>query len=504
LRRLIFVIAFLIIAMMILPSALAVLYVKPSFVDYAPNGMPDFDEKQDAWGPAAGTYTWCCPVAVANSLWWLDSEYESNVFASPAPPPTISDHFGLVTSYNVGAWDDHDPNNVMGLVPNLAFCMDTDGMRTGDGHVGTRWADVAPGIQQYLVQQGVAGMFQVHSSEFPEFEWIDNQTLQCQDVELFIEFWQQQIPGGPWNPDAVTNPSLEFGHCVTVAGTDLAASIVLISDPYFDFATPGLPSHNDAQFVSHDPYPVALWMAGPGPYGPQPIWELVNYCQLNGINGGDPSLHAFIIGAVATSPAEWPVPTIGVVGISGYKLIFNETMNNPLASSASINYSWSFSIDKWDGTQWVASGISGSSTLVVGYSIPALSTVGLPYYVYLLSTSGVAWGDWLKVNFTFHWTYICTNYSTTYSAKLHVHPADIAGNATIAFPYLGADLKDTILDVNPVAFNWGKTVSWTGTIDPTDTLHRADIDGSGRISITDVNPIAFNWGKTWTNTPPPS
>jgi hypothetical protein len=50
-------------------------YVKPSYPDYAPSGMPDFDEKQDLWGPAPGVYTWCGPVAVANSLWWLDSEY---------------------------------------------------------------------------------------------------------------------------------------------------------------------------------------------------------------------------------------------------------------------------------------------------------------------------------------------------------------------------------------------------------------------------------------------
>jgi hypothetical protein len=500
LRRLRLVIAFLIIAAMILPSARA-LYVKPSFVDYAPNGMPDFDEKQDQWGPGVGVYTWCCPVAVANSLWWLDSEYESNVFANPVPPPTISDHFGLVTSYNVGVWDDHNPNNVMGLVPSLAFCMDTDGMRTGPGlHIGTRWVDVAPGIQLYLMQQGVAGVFQVHSLDFPDFEWIDNQTVQCQDVELFLEFWQQQVPGGPWTNTTITNPSWEFGHCVTVAGTDLATSFVLISDPYFDVATPGLPSHNDAQFVSHDPYTVAPWMMGPGPYGPQPIWELVNYCQITGITP-DPTFHAFIRGAVATSPAAHPAPTKSEVGINGYKLIFNETMNNPIGWPASINYYWSFSIDKWNGTQWVASGISGSSTPVVGYSIPALSTVGLPYYVYFLPST-LKWCDWLKVNCIFHWAYICANYSTVYSAKLHVHPGDVAGTVT-AFPYLGADGINNLLDLNTISFNWNKPVSWTGTFNPLDNLHKGDINGDGIINLLDLNNISLKWGATWTNSPPP-
>ena len=498
-RRVRFVIAFLIIATMILPSTRA-LFVKPSFPDYTPNGMPDFDEKQDNWGPGAGIFTWCCPVAVANSLWWLDSEYESIMFANPIPPPAISDHFPLVTPY--GAWDDHDANNVFGLVPNLAFCMDTDGMRTGTVHSGTRWVDVAPGIQLYLVQQGVTAWFQVHSSDFPDFGWIDTQTEQCQDVELFLEFWQQNVPGGPWTNTTITNPSLEFGHCVTTAGVEAAAAQLLISDPYFDVVTPGLPSHNDAQFVSHDPYGVAQWMMGPGPYGPaQPIWELVNYCQI--AMGLPPTYHAFIRGAVATS-GVFPVSTAGVVGITGYKLLFKETMGNPLCLSATIDYHWNFSCEKWNGVAWVASGISGSSTPVTGYSIPALPTVDLPYDVYVLPTTGpnaVAWNDWLRINFTFHWTYNSNSYSTAYSAKLHVHPADIAGTAPVAFPYLGADLAVGTKDLNVLGVQWGKTVP-PGT-DPTSNLARADMNGDGAIGTKDLNILGTQWGKTWTNTPPP-
>ncbi|HVP40785.1 MAG TPA: hypothetical protein VMS95_02390 [Candidatus Krumholzibacteriaceae bacterium] len=496
-RRVRFVIAFLIIATMILPSTRA-LFVKPSFPDYTPNGMPDFDEKQDQWGPVAGMYTWCCPVAVANSLWWLDSEYESFMFANPVPPPTISDHFGLVTSYNLGVWDDHDPNNVMGLVPVLAFCMDTDGMRTGTAHSGTRWVDVAPGIQMYLTQfTNVAGMFQVHSSDFPDFEWIDNQTEQCQDVELFIEFWQQAVPGGPWTNTTITNPSWEFGHCVTVAGTDLAASFALISDPYFDVATPGLPSHNDAQFVSHDGWSVNQWMMGPGPYGPKPIWELVNYCQM--AMGLPPTYHAFIRGAVATSPAALPGSTAGAVGITGYKLLFKETVNNSFCIPVTIDYYWDFSIDKWDGTQWVASGISGSSTPVTGYGIPPFTIVDLPYYVYLLPTS-VGWCNWLKVSFTFHWTYSGVSYSAAYSAKLHVHPPDIAGTANTA-PYYGADGTVGPPDLGIISPNWKKTV--TGGTDPTSNLAKADIDGDNYVGPSDLGKLSARWKATWTNTPPP-
>ena len=79
-------------------------YVKPSYIDYAPSGMPDFDEKQDAWGPIinhvfSGTYTWCVPTAVADIIWWLDSKGESLYDPGvPVPPPTISDHFNLLNS----------------------------------------------------------------------------------------------------------------------------------------------------------------------------------------------------------------------------------------------------------------------------------------------------------------------------------------------------------------------------------------------------------------------
>jgi hypothetical protein len=291
-------------------------YVKPSFPDYVPSGMPDFDEKQDQWGPGQGVYTWCVPVAVANSLWWLDSKYESLLFPAAVPPPTISDHFNLVTSY--GQWDDHSPNNVDPLVRNLAFLMDTDGQRTGIIHTGTLFTDVQAGIQMYLLQQGVAEIFEVHNSTYPTFAWIDNETLLCQDVELFLDFWQWN--GLYWTKGTITEPSLENGHCVTVAGSNTATNEVLISDPWQDAFEAGLvptgrspvahpyphPSsvHNDAQYVSQDAYTVVqdnfIQPPPPPPPGyPMQVCELAGYLQTMGF---DPSFHAFIMGAIATSP----------------------------------------------------------------------------------------------------------------------------------------------------------------------------------------------------------
>lgn len=104
--------------------------------------------------------------------------------------------------------------------------------------------------------------------------------------------------------------------------------------------------------------------------------------------------------------------------------------------------------------------------LVMGYVISGLAKVNLPYYVYLLPSSGshaVKWGDWLRVNFAFNWNYNGINYSTGYTAKLNIHSADIAGQSE-TFSYLGAD---------------------------------------GVINLKDLGLITGNWQKSWTNTPPP-
>ena len=314
-------------------------YIKPAYPDYAPSGMPDFDEKQPGWNPT-GAFTWCVPVAVADSLWWLDSKYESIFDPAPVAPPTISDHFSLVTSYNSSYWDDHGPSNVDPLVRNLTWFMDTDGLRSHDGHIGTRWTDIQSGIQGYLKQQGVATMFEVHNASYADFPWIDNETEKCQDVELCLEFWQLG-PGG-WE-NYTSDPNLNQGHCVTCAGSNSTASQVLISDPYLDAyeagSTPGrspvpeayphnAAAHNDTRYVSQDAYNVTTYTFPPVPPPPAgyplTVWELQGYAQVAGLA---PGWHAFIRGAIATSPLE--VHDIAVTNVtSPKKVIFQGYTGN--------------------------------------------------------------------------------------------------------------------------------------------------------------------------------
>jgi hypothetical protein len=199
-----------------------------------------------------------------------------------------------------------------------------------------------------------------------------------------------------------------------------------------------------------------------------------------------------------------PQLVAGVVGITGFKLLFRETMNNTLSVPATVYCCWGFIVTKWNGTRWVYSGINGSSPSVA-YTINALTTVNLPYYVYVLNSTGpsaVAWGEWLKVSFTFHLTFGSSGYSSVYTAELNVHPGDIAGPgaAPITFPYLGADGAVNLRDLTLIALNYLKTVP-AGT-DPTSALARADINGDGSVNLKDLTWVALAWLRAWRNTPP--
>jgi len=279
------------------PSQADPWYWKPEQRDYASSGVPDFDQRQ--WG----TYNWvdqwgawshCGPVAVANSLWWLDSEFEPN----PMPQPTINDGFPLVQAYNA-QWDDHDPQNVPWLVEHLAYLMDTDGRRTGLVHSGTNVFDMEAGLAQYLSWTGVnpqgdvngdgvvdtadgdiitaaygsvpgspnwnlaadiwpasisypsaadnivnmndqilwannlglTGLFYEHTVMQPDFFFIEEEVERCQDVVLLVGYWI--FDDGYWYREP-------GGHFVTVAGVDSTDMKLALSDPVQDAFESGL------------------------------------------------------------------------------------------------------------------------------------------------------------------------------------------------------------------------------------------------------------------------
>jgi len=330
-------------------------YYKPGYPNYAPSGMPDFDQKQDNWkNQTTGQRSFCGPVAVANCFWWFDSKYANH----SGTPGDGADIFPLVQNYNApNPWwgsDDHDPANVDDpatpwppgneLVERLAWCMDTDGVSTGVPHSGTDVHEMEQCIDNWLYATGLNHRLYEHTVKMPEFEYIMEEVNKSQDVILLLGFWEWQ------EYDWVRIG----GHYVTVAGVNATPpgsypliGTIAISDPFFDNAEAtgfgrvlpgphGYPHgptvHNDAQYVSHDHYwvwhvpnpgetpemsPGGFWELSDYGYGYSPEWVL-NFTGLNcpeefelmqGVWSGNPEpmIKTEIEYAVLVSPLP-PIP----------------------------------------------------------------------------------------------------------------------------------------------------------------------------------------------------
>jgi hypothetical protein len=258
-------------------------YYKAAYADYAPAGVPDFDQKQDNWfimagQPAIQQWTHCGPVALANCLWWFDSKFE----VCTTPPPAICDNYPLVRAF--GAWDDHSPSNVIPFVDTLAKYAKTN----QPGQKGTNVLDLASAAQAWFDSTGLTNKYTILVVPIDPafgFEWIRTQVLNSQNVILLLGFWEEMTQG---------YCERVGGHYVTVAGvcTNPVDSALCISDPYLD-ANEGTAHassvHNDAQYVSgphgtmhHDRYNVIPATCAPA-QPPTFQVELANY----GINGGN-------------------------------------------------------------------------------------------------------------------------------------------------------------------------------------------------------------------------
>jgi hypothetical protein len=190
-------------------------YYKPSYPNYAPSGLPDFEQKQDRWkmisaGPdgvinstVAGDdvynvgenciapgpdcylnstvtgddveeWAFCGPVAVANCLWWFDSKY-----ANPAGTPGDGeDQFALVEDY--GAGDDHATANAPLLIENLARAMKTTEKGT------TYINDMYNAIEDWFDSTGLTDKFTVQTYSKPEFSFIESEIERSQNVILLL------------------------------------------------------------------------------------------------------------------------------------------------------------------------------------------------------------------------------------------------------------------------------------------------------------------------------
>ncbi len=237
-------------------------YYKPPFPDYAPVGMPDFDQKQNGWIDPLQRWSHCGPTALANCLWWFDSQNETGTI----PPPTYNDNYPLVTSYApmLPLWDDHDPLNVIPFVDSLALYCATNMMGAGTNIHG-----LTAGAQSWINKTGLGSNYSVRLLPLDQPTAIDTirkEILRSQDVILLLGFWEL-TPAEPAGCHRIG------GHYVTVAGVCTTETAICISDPWLDRnegeppAGSAHPSavHNDAQFVSgphgsidHDKYNIGV------------------------------------------------------------------------------------------------------------------------------------------------------------------------------------------------------------------------------------------------------
>jgi len=229
-------------------------------VDYAPSGMPDFDQKQADWHDPASPETWthCGPVAVADVLWWFDSWSEPGSTA----PPEVSDGHDWITSF--GNWDDHDAQNLVPLVNDLVTRLDTNG-----AIAGTEASALVPALLSSLMDKGLQDTYAVTMAELPSFEQLHRWVRDRDGVVLLLGFWEWQ--GDRW--------VYLGGHYVAVAGVEPVNRYVAISDPFRDAWEAGeavlgrspvphpyphdVAVHNDVQYVSQDAYP-AVAAEAPG------------------------------------------------------------------------------------------------------------------------------------------------------------------------------------------------------------------------------------------------
>ncbi|MCK4271599.1 hypothetical protein KAX22_03055, partial [bacterium] len=245
-------------------------HLKGEYPDYAPDGMPDFDQNQHGWTG------YCGPTAVANCLWWFDSKYQWLNAPGLPPPPFVQDDFNLVEAYIPG-YDDHSYDlegpwpgaydNVQYFIEDLA-----QNYMLTDPVWGTDIDDMQMGIEQWLMNKGLDDIFYEHtlvdSTRDPEFFAIIEQEIErCQDVILLLGFWEEYVPE-QWHRVG--------GHYVTCAGVNSDSMLIMFSDPDFDQQPTDYPYfdpkwHNNAALVSHDVYLVA---PSPSPGG---YWGLPWY-----------------------------------------------------------------------------------------------------------------------------------------------------------------------------------------------------------------------------------
>lgn len=241
-------------------------YYLPSYPNYSPSGLPDFDQRQNSTWKRGFIWSFCGPVALANIFWWFDSKHEDD----QGYPGDGKDDYPLITNYNTHsmplpgpAHDDHNFNNVNDLSTPWS-------QRPGSGELierianyvdiywhkipfisisGTDRFQLANGARKWIKDAGLAEDYTVENIAKPSFSLIVNRVKKNQGVILH---------GGYYIPGLPKIISLLSGHFFAVAGVN-PEGYIAISDSYYDINnyTQNYTLHNDPQYISHDVFQIS-------------------------------------------------------------------------------------------------------------------------------------------------------------------------------------------------------------------------------------------------------
>ncbi len=241
-------------------------YYLPGFSNYAPMGLPDFDQRQDETWRTWFSWSFCGPTALADIIWWFDSKHE-NVEGHPGDG---SDLYPLVQNYNPPGnplpgpmIDDHNFNNVNDLgtswtqysqsgelIERLATYVDIYWFKIPFITIsGTDRYQLAWGTKQWIKDAGLKERYTIENILRPSFQLISERLHKNQGIILRLGYY--------FPPSPVILFPLIFVHYVAVAGIH-PDGYIAISDPEWDIVNPCTDPtlHNDPQYVSHDTYQV--------------------------------------------------------------------------------------------------------------------------------------------------------------------------------------------------------------------------------------------------------
>jgi hypothetical protein len=243
-------------------------YYLPSYPNYAPSGLPDFDARAQFDWKSGFEWSHCAPTSFADILWWFDSKHENQ---DGTPGDGVDDYplvpdFKAPSSPNPGPnSDDHNFNNVNDLetpwkedksgelIEVLAFYCNTNFFKSPIIRIllpslfGTSGIWMYFGLNKYIRDAGLEEDYQVKIIYFPSFSTIEDHVRNNDGVSLVV-LWYNEY-----------KKTYSGGHAVGVAGIN-PDGYIAFSDPGFNEMNPQpSPSdYNDASIVSHDIWEVDL------------------------------------------------------------------------------------------------------------------------------------------------------------------------------------------------------------------------------------------------------